>query len=148
MLRRGSPPAEPNAIVCIEQNDMPTITQPVFSFWTENDIAVHNDLINHWRAEFPQFKIFGDAEFRLLMTRYFPDRIELYDNVCIPTAKSDIALLLLLYEFGGLYIDCHLAFATRTRSERCFRLSANMTQSSSIECRVQIGLRSLRTNIW
>src|ERR1700739_3752711 len=86
---------------------MPTITQPVFSYWTDNDQTVHNDLINDWGAEFPQFTIFGDAEVRPLIVRYFPDRMELYDNICIPTARSDIALLLLLYEFGGLYIDCH-----------------------------------------
>src|SRR5450759_451634 len=86
---------------------MPIITQPVFSYWTGNDHTVHNDLINEWRAEFPQFKIFADAEVRPLIERYFPDRIELYDKICIPAAKSDIARLLLLYEFGGLYIDCH-----------------------------------------
>ena len=86
---------------------MTIITQPVFSYWTGNDLTVHNDLINEWRAEFPQFKIFGDAEVRPLIERYFPDRMELYDKICIPTAKSDIALILLLYELGGLYIDCH-----------------------------------------
>jgi SAM-dependent methyltransferase len=64
-------------------------------------------LINEWRAEFPQFQIFGDAEVRPLIERYFPERLELYDKICIPTAKSDIALILLLYELGGLYIDCH-----------------------------------------
>jgi len=86
---------------------MAAISQSVFSYWTGNDHAVHNDLINEWRAEFPRFQIFGDADVRPIMKRYFPDRVELYEKICIPTAKSDIALLLLLHEFGGLYIDCH-----------------------------------------
>jgi SAM-dependent methyltransferase len=87
--------------------DMPIMTQRVFSYWTGNDHTVHNDFINEWREEFPHFQIFGDAEVRPLIERYFPDRVKLYHKINIPTAKSDIALLLLLYEFGGLYIDCH-----------------------------------------
>jgi SAM-dependent methyltransferase len=86
---------------------MPIATQSVFSYWTGNDHSVHSDYISEWRAEFPHFQIFKDAKVRLLIERYFPDRLELYDKIRIPTAKSDIALLLLLYEFGGLYVDCH-----------------------------------------
>ncbi len=57
--------------------------------------------INEAKIESPVFSYFP------IMERNFPDRMELYSQIRIPTAKSDIALLLLLYEFGGLYIDCH-----------------------------------------
>jgi hypothetical protein len=84
--------------------------QPVFSFWTGADLSAHEGLIAHWRSEFPQFAIYGDADVRRLIARDFPDRLELYDDIRIPTAKSDVALLILLYELGGLYIDCHCGY--------------------------------------
>ena len=84
---------------------MPTL--PVFTYWSGNDPHVHNDLVNDWRTEFPNFKIFGDADVLPLINRYFANHMALYNAIRIPTAKSDIALLLLLYEFGGLYVDCH-----------------------------------------
>ena len=83
------------------------ITRPVFAYWTGDNRAVHNDLINDWQGKFPHFQIFGDAEVLPILNRYFPDRKELYSQIRIPAAKADIARLLLLYEHGGLYIDCH-----------------------------------------
>lgn len=82
-------------------------TKPVFSYWTGDDLSIHSELISEWRTEFPQFQIFGDAVVTKLIEQYFPERLALYNSVRIPAAKSDIALLTLLYEFGGLYIDCH-----------------------------------------
>ena len=81
--------------------------RPVFSYWTGSDLSVHHELMSEWRAQFPHFTIFGDAVVTTLVEKYFPDRLDLYNSIRIPTAKSDIALLALLYEFGGLYIDCH-----------------------------------------
>jgi mannosyltransferase OCH1-like enzyme len=104
--------------------NMRKITRPVFSYWTGEDLTVHKDLISEWRGEFPHFQIFGDAEVLPLIERYFPDYTQLYNRIRIPTARSDIALLLLLYELGGLYIDCHCGI--RDANEiRTSRVTAN-----------------------
>ena len=33
--------------------------------------------------------------------------VGLYNKIRLPAAKSDVARLLILYELGGLYINCH-----------------------------------------
>jgi hypothetical protein len=81
--------------------------RPVFSYWTTDDQSLLTQAKSEWQAEFPEFKIFGDNDVVPLIERYFPGRTELFKAIRIPTAKSDIARQLLLYEFGGLYIDCH-----------------------------------------
>ncbi len=86
---------------------MPATLHPVYTYWSDKDLALHQDLIAHWRSEFPHFTIYGDSDVRSLLAQYFPDKLEVYDEIRIPTAKSDIALLILLYHLGGLYIDCH-----------------------------------------
>jgi SAM-dependent methyltransferase len=81
--------------------------QPVFTYWSEDNLDVHIDLIRDWQAEFPGFKIFGDRQVLPLLASRFPDYVEVYNDIRIPTAKSDVAMLLLMYEYGGLYVDCH-----------------------------------------
>jgi hypothetical protein len=84
-----------------------TPEQTIFSYWTDSNHEVHENLISDWRVDFPNFTIFGDRHVLPLLMRDFPEHVELYNEIRIPTAKSDIALLLLLYEYGGLYVDCH-----------------------------------------
>jgi hypothetical protein len=90
---------------------MPDSTQPqltpVFAYWTDDDQSPLAQLKSEWQAEFPHFQVFGDRQIIPLIERYFPGHIDLFQALRIPTAKSDIARLLLLYEFGGLYVDCH-----------------------------------------
>ena len=81
--------------------------QKVFSYWTGDDQSGIEDFVTEWRSQFPNFRVFGDADVRPLIRRYFPEHLDLFDNILIPTAKSDVALLLLLFEYGGLYVDCH-----------------------------------------
>lgn len=80
---------------------------PVFSYWSNDDHSKLAQVTAEWRTEFPQFRIFGDNDVIPLIDQYFPGRVDLFRALSIPTAKSDIALLLLLYELGGLYVDCH-----------------------------------------
>jgi len=78
-----------------------------FSYWSEDDQSIHVEFMSEWRAAFPRFRIYGEAEVVPLLMRHFPEHFDVYQDIRIPTAKSDIALLLLLFEYGGLYIDCH-----------------------------------------
>jgi len=42
-----------------------------------------------------------------MIGRYFPQYFQSHRAVRIPAAKADVARLLALYEWGGLYVDCH-----------------------------------------
>jgi mannosyltransferase OCH1-like enzyme len=79
----------------------------IFSYWDRADVSPINEFILEWRAHFPNFRIFGDAEVESMIVQYFPEYQEMFRSIRIPTCKSDLALLLVLYEFGGLYVDCH-----------------------------------------
>jgi mannosyltransferase OCH1-like enzyme len=80
---------------------------PVFAYWADDDHSILAQLKEEWTTEFPQFQICGDDDVFPLIKQYFPNEAELYKSIRIPAAKADIARLLLLYELGGLYIDCH-----------------------------------------
>src|SRR5437899_13055387 len=71
------------------------------------DVCHINEFILEWRGHFRNFRIFRDAEVESMIARYFPKHLEMFRSIRIPTCKSDLALLLALYEFGGLYVDCH-----------------------------------------
>jgi hypothetical protein len=83
-------------------------TPPViFAYWDSSDQTILADMIAAWRKHFPQFLMLGDHDIFPLVERYFPMYIDLYLKIRLPAAKSDVARLLALYEFGGLYVDCH-----------------------------------------
>jgi SAM-dependent methyltransferase len=96
--------------------------QSVFSYWSDANHQIHAELLRDWRAEFPTFTIFGDDEVLPLLMRYFPRHVDLYEHIRIPTAKADIALLLLLYERGGLYVDCHCGIRDANEIRALFEL--------------------------
>lgn len=79
----------------------------IFSYWDREDIGPIRDTLVDWRAHFPEFSIFSDHDVEPIITQFFPERLDMFRRVRIPACKSDIALLLLLYKFGGLFVDCH-----------------------------------------
>src|SRR5882724_2567306 len=83
-------------------------TDPIiFAYWDSRDHTILGEMIAAWREHFPQFLLMGDHDILPLIDRYFPMYIDLYEKIRLPAAKSDVARLLALYEFGGLYVDCH-----------------------------------------
>ncbi len=76
----------------------------LFTYWTGRPLtSPHSAEV--WRARFPQFTVFEDKDvLPLLESVRFR---ELYSRITIPACKSDIARLVLLRKFGGLYIDSH-----------------------------------------
>ena len=80
---------------------------PVFAYWADTDHAPIGSTIEEWRAHFPQFRVLGDKDVVPLIGRYFPQYFDSYRAIRIPAAKADVARLLALYEWGGLYVDCH-----------------------------------------
>src|SRR5262249_10312582 len=67
-----------------------------------------------------------------LIERYFPYCLDLYKAIRIAAAKSDIARLLLLYEFGGLYVDCHCGIGNARELNRLI-LSLEQVESIFID---------------
>jgi mannosyltransferase OCH1-like enzyme len=79
----------------------------MFSYWDRADVGPINESIIDWSTHFPDFRILGDVEVEPMIAQYFPEYREMFRSIRIPTCKSDLALLLALYEVGGLYVDCH-----------------------------------------
>ena len=76
----------------------------LFMFWTHPEMAEPTSA-PAWRALYPDFRVFGDDDVRPLL----PMDIErIYDRIRLPSAKSDLARLLLLKHHGGLYLDAHV----------------------------------------
>ena len=71
------------------------------------DHTILAEMIAAWRKHFPHFLMLGDHDILPLIDRYFPMYVDLYQKIRLASAKSDIARHLALYEFGGLYVDCH-----------------------------------------
>ena len=42
-----------------------------------------------------------------MIASHFPQHLDLYRHINIPTCKSDVAILMCLYCHGGLYVDIH-----------------------------------------
>ncbi len=78
--------------------------EAVFTWWHDTD---HTPLAAaaEWCAAFPQYAILGEADIAPLIDRHLPHHAETYAALNLPSARSDIARLLLLYDCGGLYVD-------------------------------------------
>lgn len=78
----------------------------LFTYWTGRPLTSPH-CAEVWQARFAQFTVFEDKDVLPLLDS---DRFrELYSRITIPACKSDIARLVLLRKFGGLYIDSHAA---------------------------------------
>ena len=86
---------------------------PVFSFWDQPELQAITPFLDEWRAQYPDFFMLSDADIERLIEEFFPGDVNLYKVIRIPTCKSDIAILLGLYKYGGLYVDCHCGIADR-----------------------------------
>jgi len=82
-------------------------TSNIFSYWDKPDLTAIKPFLDEWRSHFPNFAMLGDRNVEPFIQELFPQHLEMYRRIRIPTAKSDLALLLGLYKLGGLYVDCH-----------------------------------------
>jgi hypothetical protein len=80
---------------------------PVFSYWDKPDRSGIADFVNEWQGQCSGFRVLGDADVETMITEHFPQHLDVFRRIRIPTCKSDIAILLGLYCLGGLYVDCH-----------------------------------------
>jgi mannosyltransferase OCH1-like enzyme len=83
----------------------------IYSFWDKADQTPVESAIRNWRRYFPDFKVFGDTDIEAMIAEHYPQHLDLYRHINIPTCKSDVALLLSLWRHGGLYVDIHCGVA-------------------------------------
>jgi hypothetical protein len=100
----------------------------IFGFWANRESSISNaDTLPSflsWRAEFSHFSLFTDEDVIPLLLGFGDDVSELYQRIRIPACKSDLARLVLLYNFGGLYIDAHCGLgSTKSLAELFLLLS-------------------------
>jgi hypothetical protein len=85
-----------------------SLAPTIFAYWDSRDYTILTEMIAAWRRHFPQLRVLCDQDIVPLVERYFPMYTDLYKKIRLPAAKADVARLLALYEYGGLYIDCHI----------------------------------------
>lgn len=76
----------------------------LFMYW-ENAELKKPPAASAWKALYPKFKVFNDSDVVPLLPR---DLVPIYKAIALPSAKSDLARLLLLKRYGGFYVDAHV----------------------------------------
>jgi hypothetical protein len=96
-------------------------TDNVFAFWDDDDHSRIAEFVTEWKAAFPTFRVFGNNDIYPLLDKYSPRHVDVFKSLRLPSARSDVARLLLLYELGGLYIDCHFGLRSRPGIDDIFQ---------------------------
>jgi hypothetical protein len=79
----------------------------IFAYWDSDDSTILTEMISAWRGHFPEFRVLSNHDIvPLIERRHSPPCADLFNRIRLPSAKSDIARFVALYEFGGLYVDC------------------------------------------
>ena len=96
---------------------MEPFEQNIFYFWTKSASGAREQRAPDWMREsmacwarfHPGFTIERIDEGRVLdlLQSAHPTLARLYSSITIPACKSDIARLVYLEAFGGIYVDAH-----------------------------------------
>ena len=87
---------------------MPDIPKIFMQTWKNNNVP------EHWKSSpasvkrlMPDWKyvLMTDKDNRNLVKKYFPDYLDLYDNLEYPIMRADIIRYMFLYIYGGVYAD-------------------------------------------
>jgi hypothetical protein len=84
----------------------------IFTFWV-HDSALDGDAqdgpeaVAAWREHYPGTSLYSDSDVLPILAGFGSTCVDLYGRIRIPACKSDLARLLLLFRFGGLYVDSH-----------------------------------------
>jgi hypothetical protein len=94
-----------------------------FSYWTNAEQtsaspdSAHplDAMVADWRSKYETFRVFTDADIVDLLSQWSPTLPALFNRIRLPACRSDLARLILLYEYGGLYVDAHVGTASAER---------------------------------
>ncbi|MBB2166515.1 hypothetical protein HLH26_18685 [Gluconacetobacter sp. 1b LMG 1731] len=82
----------------------------IFTYWSHPEIRYPHSK-EEWNRYFPEFKVFSDSDVIGLIKS---ERLrKIYTSITIPAARSDVARIILLLEYGGMYVDAHTGIAER-----------------------------------
>jgi mannosyltransferase OCH1-like enzyme len=85
----------------------------IFSFWTDRGQAGRQvrplDGFSNWKSRFPDYTVFSDQDVIPLLGQWGDDATSIFQDIRIPACKADLGRLVLLYNYGGLYVDAHCA---------------------------------------
>lgn len=68
---------------------------------------VKNDLLKHLPLHY-EYKLFNEAASQSFLQSYFPEHLTLFYNLHHIAHRADLVRYLLLYKFGGFYLDVDL----------------------------------------
>jgi hypothetical protein len=94
-----------------------------FSYWTNIAPAAEatetktplEQMEADWQRRYEEFRVFTDADLVVYLSKWSPTLPALFSRIRLPACRSDLARLILLHEFGGLYVDAHIATADAER---------------------------------
>jgi hypothetical protein len=85
-----------------------------FTFWTppsytgnSETAAAPPDMAAEWKAVIPTFAVFDDDRVCDILVIRDSLYADLFRRISIPACKADLARLVLLHEYGGVYVDAH-----------------------------------------
>lgn len=85
----------------------------IFGYWTAgarpNGALPPRRARAAWKSQFATYRVFGDEHVRPLLQARSAEAAALFDDICIPACRADIARLALLHRYGGMYVDAHCA---------------------------------------
>lgn len=85
----------------------------IFSYWRTDappfDHAFPEAAAGAWRAAGAHFTLFGDADVLAALAPWGAAAQALFAALRLPACRADLARLVLLQRFGGLYVDAHAA---------------------------------------
>jgi mannosyltransferase OCH1-like enzyme len=89
----------------------PVIPLDVYLTWKTIDLPPrmkhhYTKLCNH-NPEF-NFHLYDDTQCRDFIQAYFPNALETFDKLIPGAYKADLWRLCVLYQFGGIYMDCKI----------------------------------------
>ena len=84
----------------------------IFAYWSlDGHSGAHFPTagLSGWVETRADFRVYGDEDVVPLLSRRCHDAAALFEEIRIPACKADVARLVLLHAFGGLYVDAHCA---------------------------------------
>jgi hypothetical protein len=81
----------------------------IFTYWTAGvtltEQSMPEEAIAAWTSRFPDFTVFSDEQVLPLLEPWGREVTNLFQDIRIPACRSDVARLVLLRTYGGLYVD-------------------------------------------
>ena len=90
--------------------------------WAKYNAAIKKNIL-YTEAIHPDHKVtVVDSKIvKNILDKYFPDLANVYNDIQIPAAKSDIGRLAILFDQGGWYIDCDMSLRVSVNYFESFR---------------------------